>query len=305
MRRTHLLMLLLIAASAMLQLVLPHSTSPAEAPAQPVGPFAALIKEVETASRANDYARAIALLTSALADDKATDDDRRELLRRRAFAHEWARQFVEAEADWKAVVEIKPVDPALLYKRGFFYKGRARYDEALADFAAGKGLDPTDPWFASGEGEVRSARREYRIAIVAYSEAIRLDPKMMRAYLGRGSAYNYENMHAEARDDYNTVLADFEQKGRATKFLPPREMGLAYLGRGYASNHLGDYARAKSDFDKVLADVPKSSNALEWRGVALENLGDPQRALADYKAALAVKLKDDWISERVRLLEGR
>jgi hypothetical protein len=51
--------------------------------------------------------------------------------------------------------------------------------------------------------------------------------------------------------------------------------------------------------------VPNSANALKWRGIALEHLGDRERALADYRAALAILKKDDWVSERVRLLEGR
>ena len=51
--------------------------------------------------------------------------------------------------------------------------------------------------------------------------------------------------------------------------------------------------------------VPRSANALKWRGVALEYLGERERALADYRAALEILKKDEWISERVRLLEGR
>ncbi len=77
------------------------------------------------------------------------------------------------------------------------------------------------------------------------------------------------------------------------------------MGRAYAALGLEQYKRAKDDLDEVLAITPNAANALEWRGVALENLGDPQRALADYKAALAVNPKDEWIGERVRLLEGR
>jgi tetratricopeptide (TPR) repeat protein len=151
---------------------------------------------------------------------------------------------------------------------------------------------------------VHAARREYRRAIAAYDEAIRLKPDMMRAYLRRASAHNHERMHKEAQADYGHVIADHERKGRATRFLPPREIGLAYLGRGYASNHLGDYRGAKDDFDKVLAQQPQSSNALKWRGLALEHLGDRAQALADYRAALALVKQDPWLSERVRLLEA-
>ena len=55
----------------------------------------------------------------------------------------------------------------------------------------------------------------------------------------------------------------------------------------------------------MLRLVPNSANALRWRGIAHEHLGEPARALEDYRAALAVFKTDAWLSERIRLLEGR
>jgi tetratricopeptide (TPR) repeat protein len=269
------------------------------------GRFAPLVREAEAAEAAGDHPRAIELYSSALADASISNDDRRSMLRGRAYVLEWARRYPDAEADWSAALAIEPVDPVLYYRRGLFYQRRERHDEALADFAAGKRIDPRDPWFSYGEGGVRAVRQEHRLTIAAYSEAIRLKPDMMRAYLGRASAYNYEKMYQEAHADYDRVILDRESKGSATRYLQPRDIGLAYLGRGYARNHLGDYRGAKDDFDKVLGEQPRSSNALMWRGYALEQLGDRERALADYRAALVFVKTDEWLSERVRALEGR
>ena len=105
-------------------------------------PVAEVVKKGEAASLARDYIREIEIYSAALQAGGLSDLDRRDLLRLRAFAHEWAKKFTEAEADWKAALAIEPVEPALYYKRGFFFERRARYDEALADFAKAKSLDP-------------------------------------------------------------------------------------------------------------------------------------------------------------------
>jgi tetratricopeptide (TPR) repeat protein len=262
-------------------------------------PYAALIKEAEAADRAKNPQRAVDLYTSVIADDNTFEADRHDLLRRRGSVREWAGQYEEAEKDFNAAMAIKPADAAIYFRRGLFFQRRHRYDEALNDLAAGKGLDPTDPWFGVVEGEVFSERGDHRAAVAHYSEAIRLDPNMVRARLERGSEYNYENMYAEARDDYDAALNNEESK----RFLPPSMIGMGYLGRGYASLHLKEYQQSIADFDKVLEIVPRSSNALKWRGTAYHSLGDRVHALADYRAALAIVGKDEWISDQVRLLE--
>lgn len=274
------------------------------AQAQSLAPADA-IKQGEIAEHKSDYARAIEIYSTALQHDGLTVAERRELLRKRGGAYEWAKKYPEAETDLNAAFGLDADDPAVRFRRGLFFQRRHRTDEALADFAAGKRLDPKDAWFPFCEGEVRAERAEHELAIAAFSEALALNPQMMRARLGRGSEYNYANMYADARADYDPVLADFEAKGRATDFLPLRQIGLAYLGRGYANNHLDDFARAKADFDIVLTMVPNSAFALKWRGLALEHLGDRAHALDDYRAALAIIKNDEMLSERIRLLEGR
>jgi tetratricopeptide (TPR) repeat protein len=264
-----------------------------------------VIRENQTKDRSVERNQEIEKYSAALRQDSLPHIERRDLLRRRALVFESAKRFSEAEADWNAALAIEPPEPALYFKRGFFYERLKRYDEALADFAAGKALDPKEAFFSFGEGQVRSARGEHRLAIAAYNEAIRLNPGIIRFYPARASAYNSERMYAEARADYDKVLTDFESRGPDSGLLPLGEIRLAYLGRGYANNNLKDFRRAKDDFDKVLAMVPNSANALKWRGIALEHLGDRERALADYRAALVILKKDDWVSERVRLLEGR
>jgi tetratricopeptide (TPR) repeat protein len=153
--------------------------------------------------------------------------------------------------------------------------------------------------------EARAAERanDHRRAVELYTQALAIEPgpNIISAGLhaSRGSSYNSLEVSKEAYADYDQAFRDKEPIPDTSS--TPRW----YLGRAYAALGLERYKRAKDDLDKVLAMTPNAVKALEWRGIALENLGDPQRALADYKAALAVNPKDEWISERVRLLEGR
>jgi tetratricopeptide (TPR) repeat protein len=283
MRRSVLFVLLSLLSLALFALKPSVDVAPNKARATD-NPVAALAKEAQKAADHGDHQRAIELCTKALADDNVTEDERRDLLRRRGSAHEWARHYDAAEADFNAALAIKPVSADVYFRRGYFYERRKRYEEALSDFAAGKRLNPLDAWFDFGEGEIYAARGDHPAAIAHFSEAIRLNPKMVRAYLERGSEYNYESRFAEAQADYDKVLAD----DMAQRLLPRRMIGLAYLGRGYASLHLEEYRRAREDFDKALAIAPRWPDALAWRGGAFHGLGDRERAIADYKAALSL-----------------
>ena len=294
MRRTHIVFLLIILAAAFGRQFL-TSFSPSHAPESPL---AALIKEAESADIHGDRARAIALYTSALDDPARTEIERRDLLRRRGSVREWSRDYAGAEVDLNAAVVIKPADADVYFRRAYFYQRRARYDEALVDFEIGKGLHPADAWFDFGEGEVYAARANHQAAIRHFSEAVRLNPKMTRAYLERASEYNYVQMFREARQDYDFVLADQQER----RFLPPHTIGLAYLGRGYAALHLNDYRGALADFDQVLKTMPDSSNALAWRGGAHQGLGDREGAEADYKSALAISPSNAYARDNLKAL---
>jgi tetratricopeptide (TPR) repeat protein len=83
----------------------------------------------------------------------------------------------------------------------------------------------------------------------------------------------------------------------------PRETGMANLGRGYALLHLDQYQRALDDFEAVLKVVPRSSNALGWRGAAHQGLGKGREAVADYKAALAIDPKNPSALAGLKQLE--
>jgi hypothetical protein len=156
-------------------------------------------------------------------------------------------------------------------KRGFYFTRRERYDDWLADFRKGAELDPADSGCAFGEGGVYEKLGQHDKAIERYSEAIRKNPKIANYYRERGSAYNYLGKFKLAYADYDKAPA----LGYPAPF--PRETAYSNLGRGYASLQLVEYRREIDDFDAVLKVVPRSSNALAWRGAAYQGLGMVRR----------------------------
>jgi tetratricopeptide (TPR) repeat protein len=279
----------LIAAAVALAPFVFYCSSGQSAPNDPLAP---LYPAPRPAPPARDYQRAVDLYTQGLADSSHPAAVRRNLIRQRAFAYENLRQYDRAEADYNAALQIEPVDPDFYAKRGFYLTRRGRYDDALADFRKGAELDPADSGYAFGEAGVYQKLGQHDKAVERYSEAIRKNPKIANYYRERGSAYNYLGKFKEAHADYDKALA----LGYPAPW--PRETACSNLGRDYASLKLEDYRRAIDDFDAVLKVVPRSSNALGWRGAAYQGLGKTPEAIADYKASLAIDPKNE------RALEG-
>ncbi|SNT61613.1 Tetratricopeptide (TPR) repeat [Tardiphaga sp. OK246] len=260
-------------------------------------PLKALHKQARQAERARDYQRAVDLYTQGLGDASYNADERRDLLRQRAFAHEDLKQYDRAEADYNAALQIEPLDPDFYKKRGFYFSRRGRYEEALADFRMGRELDLTDGGFAFGEGEVYGKLGQHEKAVEAYNEAIRRDAGVTSYYRERGNAYNALGKVKEAKVDYDKALAIGYYP-----FPAPRETADTHLGRGYALYHLGRYQDAISDFDEVLKIMPKSSRTLAWRGTAYQKLGKGTEAAADYRAALAIDPKNRTAIDNLKSL---
>jgi tetratricopeptide (TPR) repeat protein len=261
-------------------------------------PLTALHKRARQAERARDYQRAVDLYTQGLADGSYGASVRRNLLRQRAFDYENLKQYDRAEADYNAALQIEPLDPDFYAKRGFYFSRRGRYDDALADFRRGGELVPADGGFPFGEGEVHATLGQHEKAVERYTEAIRRNAKIANYYRERGGVYNSLGKFKEAKTDYDKALA------LGYPIPIPGETAVSNLGRGFASLRLRHYQDAIDDFDAVLKVVPRSSNALAWRGIAYQSLAKHPEAVADYKAALAIDPKNDSVRTNLKSLGG-
>lgn len=259
--------------------------------------LAALSKRASQAKHERDYQRAVDLYTQGIEEGAFDAKARRDLIRQRAFAYEDLHQYDRADADYNAMLAIEPLDPDVYAKRGFYLIRRERYDEALADFRKGGELVQSDGGFPYGEGQTYEKLGQHEKAVERYTEAIRRNATVTTYYRERGSAYNYLGKFQEALADYDKAL----ELGYAFPF--PRETSYSNLGRSYALLRLKQYRRAIDDLDAVLKVVPRSSNALGWRGEAYQWLGNGPQAIADYKAAVAIDPKNPNALSGLKQLE--
>jgi tetratricopeptide (TPR) repeat protein len=220
----------------------------------------------------------------------------RELLLNHASMYEMLEDFERAEADFDALLAVKPVNPMVYRDRGYFYMRQSRFPEALRDFMTGSRLAPDQATFNYGAGRAMTRMGAYADAIGQFDEAVRLAPNDGLAALSRGEALNQLGRYAEARADFDRALA-LGLSREVDRFF-------VYFGRGYASIFVGDFAAAIRDMDDALATRPGMVNAVVWRGYAREKLGQRRRALDDYEAALRINPNDDWIRSSVKRMRS-
>ena len=270
------------------------AVSPANAEADRL---AYLVAEAKQAESVRDHVRAVLFYTQILKELTPPDDVRRDILKRRATAYEYVRDYTRAEQDWAAALEVTPVEATVYAARGFFLLRRQRHGDALNDFVAGAGLDPTNPAFPYGQGRVLAGRSDYRGAIERYTEAIRLAPELGSNYLWRAEAYVRLDEHTEAQRDYDRALHLGGLKGP--------EVAFAYVGRGMSRFTLENVDGAIDDFSAALDRFPGDPRTLKWRGYAYEKLGEYELALADYERASKVTSYDPWLKDSLRRIRSR
>lgn len=211
----------------------------------------------------------------------------RTLLKQRASTFESLEAFDRAEADFNALVAVRPLNPMVYSDRGYFYMRQNRFPDAVRDFVTGSRLAPTEPVFNYGAGRAMSRMGSYVDAVVQFAEAIRLSPNDSVLRLSRAQTLIQLERYAEAHADYDSALA----QGLALA----SDRFSAYFGRGYADILIGDYNGAVRDMNAALAVRPGMVNAVVWRGYAWERLGQRGRALDDYETASRLSPNDDWI----------
>jgi tetratricopeptide (TPR) repeat protein len=220
----------------------------------------------------------------------------RSVLLNRASIHEQLEDFERAEADFDALVAVRPQNPLVYSDRGYFYMRQRRYPDAMHDFMAGSRLAPTEAIFNYGAARAFLRMGDYEKAIAQYSEAIRLAPDDGIAALSRAEAYLQLGRYAQAVADYDRAI---------TLGMPSSiDRFSAYFGRGYASIRAGDFVTAIRDMNAALGVRPGIVGAVVWRGYARERLGERSGALDDYEAALRLSPNDDWIRSSVRRMRS-
>jgi len=144
------------------------------------------------------------------------------------------------------------------------------------------------------QGEAHYFDGEYDQAFSELTKAIEIDPRLARAYVIRGIAYN-------DKDEYDLAIADF------TKVIEIKPTDAhAYCHRGMAYKNKGEYDLAVADYSKAIEIDPMIADAYRGRAGAYYYKRENDKAWKDvYEAQALGHQIDSKLLEKLREASGR
>ncbi|HSC27663.1 MAG TPA: tetratricopeptide repeat protein [Vicinamibacterales bacterium] len=185
-----------------------------------------------------------------------------------------AGQPVEAAAEYRRALEIRPDYPDAHNGLGVILAASGKHDEAIAHYRQAIRFSPQYAAALTNLGASLMAQSRTDEALIHLREAVRLDPEF-----------------AQAHSNLGTALAN---TGRPEEAIPSFETALR-LGPGYADAHrhlgatlamLGRTTDAIAHYSEALRINPDDALAQNGMGAALAAAGRLDEALARYREAV-------------------
>jgi tetratricopeptide (TPR) repeat protein len=240
------------------------------------------------------------------------------LIKQAISLHQQGR-LVEAEAAYKAILNVDPNEFDALHLLGIINAQRNSFEEAEKLFRRALAVDQKVPPCLQNYAAVLCKLERFAEAVEYYTSAIKLAPNHAPLYLGRAQAFIALKRANEALSDYDRALAlapDFAEvwlaRGSVLSELKRNDEALYALNRALALKSeiaearlirgnilvaLNRQTEALADFDKALALRPNMAPALCGRGNVFCALKRNDEALAAYDKALALNpdLAEVWL----------
>lgn len=220
-------------------------------------------------------------------------------------------QHEKALEDYNTYLRLSDSKFSPLISRGTYFLRMAKLPEAAADFEAAKALRATAGAPYLGLARVRRLENNAEAAFSTLEAGLNVDPTNVTLLVERGEMRLDRKDMAGARADFEKAL-EFEPglqralKGRERAALAgpaetPREAATpgpqgkpaqtteARLDQAAGLRREAKWAEALALYDDILKVEPKSTTALSWRGVCLEQLGEHDAAFKAYSAVLSVE----------------
>jgi len=198
------------------------------------------------------------------------------------------------------------------------------YEEAILLYTLARGIDPTDIDALFGMAESLENLGSYEAAILFYDMILAIDPSDIDALDGRALALeslnNEEEPFPEISDEDLEFLEEFleqaddlfeeENYGEAISYydqvlaIDSSDID-ALNGKGLALDNIGKHEEAITYYDTVLAIGSSDIDALNGKGLALYNLGKHEEAITYYDTVLVIdSTDDDALFGKALALEG-
>ena len=250
---------------------------------------------------------------NAINKNKASKANKADLLFHKAFIAHQAGHLAEAEALYRQVLQITPLDMETLYLLGTACSQRGRFDEAEKYLKRSLQIQPDHPEALNSLGMTLRGQKKMTEAIRCFRRAVDLKPEYVDALSNLGSALEVDGQIDEAEASlrkalalnpdtanvhYNLglVLSARDQFELAAKhFLRGLELkpdfAPAYSDLGGIYKTWGRLDQALACLDRGVALAPETHFMRANRGAILEDMGHFDEALVEYE--LASRLNSD------------
>jgi predicted CXXCH cytochrome family protein len=186
------------------------------------------------------------------------------------------KQYSQAEAIFKHVLEPTPNAAEIWLQRGMAYLGTGQSPDAIAAFEKAAQLDPDLAEAYNSAGALQFETGDSARAEAALRTAIRIQPNSAQAHDNLGNLLSETGRFADAEYHFQAALRYQEN----------------YIGAHY--NYALALARvhrlpdAQAQVEAILAANPRSAEAHEFLGNLLVAQGQPQRAIEQYREAVRI-----------------
>ncbi len=186
------------------------------------------------------------------------------------------KQFLEAHALYRRVLETEPDHPRALHYAGVLAHQQGRNDEALALIERSLALVPDQADWHSNLGIVLQSADRLDRAIDSYRRAISIDPSHANAHNNLGVLLRATGQPVEAEAAYRAAIQ-----------LDPEHID-AYTNLGILLNGLKRTEEAAACYCKVITLKPKHREARKLLALAHSTLGEVDKAADIY---------EEWLEE--------
>ena len=139
--------------------------------------------------------------------------------------------------------------------------------------------DTAEDWFNKGQELFSNGSMEE--AVKAYDKAIELDPQYGWAWGGKATALSILGRHNESLEAYDKAIDTWPANDT-------ERISQLWVFKGITLNSTGRKEDAFKSFEKALEIFSQNTDALMWKGEALENQGKYSEAVEVYNVAIDV-----------------
>ena len=228
---------------------------------------------------------------------------------RLAVYYQETGNYAEAEAQYKAALEIDPGQAMTHAALGWVFALQGRFPEAMSEDGTASGINSNSPvvleyraraleqmdQFEQAETALEQGNqldtrdegilvdwaedlvwlKEYEKAKQKYDEALRIAPALPAALAGEANLMSYQG-------DYRGAISGYE---KAIQVCPSELTALTGIGYSYRS--LGEYEEAKRWFEKAKQSLPLLPDGYVGSGALNNSVGNYAAAFSDANEALA------------------